>query len=86
MYLVFMGGRSGDEKKKLLKAFGKSIGFLAVGYTLWQIDLEKCIELRQLKQALGLPWAWVFELHGWWHVLTALGASQYVRLIRELEP
>jgi dihydroceramidase len=55
-----------------------------VAYTAWNLDLEKCLELRRFRASLGLPWAWLFELHGWWHILTAAGASQYVRLIREL--
>lgn len=84
MFLIFTGGRPREEKARLLGLFGKAVAVLVVAYTLWQIDLEKCIELRWIREALGLPWAWLLELHGWWHVLTALGASRYIRLIREL--
>ena len=84
VFLVLASGRSGAEKRRLMGLFGKALACLVAAYTLWQIDLEKCLELRGLRERLGLPWAWLLELHGWWHVLTALGASRYIRLIREL--
>ena len=61
-----------------------SLGTLAFAYFLWYIDLEACGLLRSMRSSLGLPFAWLLELHGWWHVLTALGASMYVQLLREL--
>ncbi|KAM0208523.1 hypothetical protein ACHAPA_003504 [Fusarium lateritium] len=54
------------------------------GYLIWNIDLEFCAELRNLRQRIGLPWAWLFEFHGWWHILTALGASQFMEVVREV--
>ncbi len=86
MYLVYGTGRPVEERAKLMRMFWKAVAILVVGYTLWHIDLEQCVELRKLRQVVGLPWAWLLELHGWWHVLTALGASHYIRLIRELGP
>jgi dihydroceramidase len=85
LYLMFLTRRSRDEKWRLSGMFAKALGVLVLAYTLWQIDLEKCFELRRIRAQLGLPWAWILELHGWWHILTALGASQYCRLIRELQ-
>lgn len=58
---------------------------LVVGYILWNIDLEFCAELRKLRQHIGLPWSWVLELHGWWHILTAISASQCMDIVRELK-
>ncbi|KAF1359431.1 alkaline phytoceramidase [Lizonia empirigonia] len=58
---------------------------LVVGYILWNIDLEFCAELRKLRQQIGLPWSWVLELHGWWHILTAISASQCMDIVRELK-
>lgn len=62
----------------------KAISICLVGYLLWNIDLEYCAELRRIRQQVGLPWAWLFELHGWWHVLTAIGASQFMNVAREV--
>jgi dihydroceramidase len=62
----------------------KSIIVSVVGYILWNIDLEFCQELRNFREQIGLPWAWLFELHGWWHILTAIGASTFMDVIREM--
>jgi dihydroceramidase len=57
---------------------------LLIGYALWNIDLEFCAELRKLRQQIGLPWSWLLELHGWWHILTAISANQCMNIVREL--
>lgn len=62
----------------------KAIVICLVGYGLWNIDLEFCAQLRSLRYKVGLPWAWALELHGWWHVLTAIGASQFMDIAREV--
>jgi dihydroceramidase len=62
----------------------KAILTCLAGYVLWNIDLEYCTQLRSLRQQVGLPWAWLFELHGWWHILTAMGASQFMDVAREV--
>lgn len=43
------------------------------------------MELRRVKGRIGLPWAWLFELHGWWHVLTAISANQFMEIVTELQ-
>ncbi|CAK7262546.1 hypothetical protein SEPCBS57363_000121 [Sporothrix epigloea] len=69
-----------------LVRFAWSLATLGLAYFLWFVDLEGCGSLRRYRAAMGLPWAWVLELHGWWHVLTALGASLFIRLLRDLDP
>ncbi|KAJ3530048.1 hypothetical protein NM208_g9495 [Fusarium decemcellulare] len=54
------------------------------GYFIWNLDLEFCAELRDLRQQIGLPWAWLLEFHGWWHILTAIGAAQFAGVVREV--
>ena len=64
----------------------KSLILLVVAYILWNIDLEFCAELRMLRARIGLPWAWLLELHGWWHVLTAISAKQFMDTVpRDLD-
>lgn len=75
-----------QEKARLYWKFRKAVFSLVIGFLVWNIDLEACQFLRNLRTAIGLPWAWVLELHGWWHFLTALGAAIYMDLIRELCP
>jgi dihydroceramidase len=63
----------------------KALIILLVAYIIWNIDLEYCAELRELREWIGIPWAWLLELHGWWHVLTAISASQFMDIVRELQ-
>ncbi|KAK5660000.1 hypothetical protein OQA88_13466 [Cercophora sp. LCS_1] len=62
----------------------KAIVVCLVGYLFWNIDIKYCAELRTFKAQVGLPLAWLLEFHGWWHVLTALGASQFMQVLREM--
>lgn len=54
------------------------------GYFLWNIDYHLCSYVTQFKHAIGLPWAFVFELHGWWHILTGIGAYVGMALVEYL--
>ncbi len=72
------------RRRRRLRRFWRAVALLVAGYAAWNADLEMCARLRALRGRLGLPWAWLLELHGWWHVLTALGASEYIRLVRDL--
>ena len=62
----------------------QAIGICLFGYVLWNIDLEYCLQLREIKARLGLPWSWLLELHGWWHVFTAIGADRFMNVAREV--
>ncbi|OJD12360.1 hypothetical protein AJ78_07035 [Emergomyces pasteurianus Ep9510] len=46
---------------------------LLAAYALWLLDTFACPSLRTVRHAIGLPLAWLYELHGWWHILTAIG-------------
>ena len=35
------------------------------GYLLWLADIFLCAQLREVRRSIGLPWAWILELHGW---------------------
>jgi dihydroceramidase len=62
----------------------QAIGIASFGYVLWNIDLEMCGALRGWRNQIGLPWAWLLELHGWWHILTAIGADRAMNVAREV--
>ncbi|KAE8373048.1 alkaline phytoceramidase [Aspergillus bertholletiae] len=51
------------------------------GYLVWLIDEWACRVLTSTRQAVGLPLAFLFELHGWWHVFTAIGGYIAVAVI-----
>ncbi|EGX89935.1 alkaline ceramidase family protein [Cordyceps militaris CM01] len=61
-----------------------SLLICVAGYAIWNVDLEYCQMLRDIRQQVGLPWAWLFEFHGWWHVLTAIGAAKFITVAREV--
>jgi dihydroceramidase len=63
----------------------KALISLLVAYGLWHLDLEACAQLRGLRERIGLPWAWVLEFHGWWHVLTAISAHMAMAMVREVQ-
>ncbi|KAI5455625.1 ceramidase [Mariannaea sp. PMI_226] len=45
----------------------------AFGYLVWLIDDWACSLLTDMRHSIGLPFAFLLELHGWWHVFTAVG-------------
>jgi dihydroceramidase len=76
----------GLEKRgsAMIYRLAKAGTLLVVAFILWNIDLEMCSELRSLRKQVGLPWAWLLELHGWWHILTAVAAFEFMELARDI--
>lgn len=56
--------------------FGLSI-FLG-GFGIWMIDNIHCSTLRKWRHEVGLPWGILLEGHGWWHLMTGVGAYFYI--------
>ncbi|KAF2833060.1 alkaline ceramidase-like protein [Ophiobolus disseminans] len=56
--------------------FGLSI-FLG-GFLVWHLDNEHCSKLIKWRRAIGLPWGFALEGHGWWHLMTGTGAYFYI--------
>lgn len=44
------------------------------GFIIWNIDTAICGQLTAVKRTIGMPWSFLLELHGWWHLFTGLGA------------
>ncbi|THZ78041.1 hypothetical protein D6C85_01275 [Aureobasidium pullulans] len=63
------------DKKMLQKAV--IFGCFVFGYLLWQLDFIFCTELTAIKRVVGMPWGFLLEFHGWWHILTAVGAQSH---------
>ncbi|KAI9036989.1 ceramidase [Aspergillus affinis] len=53
----------------------------AFGYFVWLIDEWACGYLTSTRHFVGLPWAFLLELHGWWHVFTATGGYIAIAVI-----
>lgn len=59
-----------------LVVFGVTI-FLS-GFAIWGLDNKYCADLRRWRRHLGLPWGVLLEGHGWWHLMTGIGAYCYI--------
>ncbi|KAK4867133.1 hypothetical protein LT330_007874 [Penicillium expansum] len=59
-------------------------GIFHLGYIVWLIDSWACEWLTSVRAAIGLPWAWLLELHGWWHLFTGIGAYTFIAVIDQL--
>jgi dihydroceramidase len=56
--------------------FGLSI-FLG-GFAIWHLDNEYCSRLIKWRREIGMPWGFILEGHGWWHLMTGTGAYYYI--------
>ncbi|RAL02559.1 ceramidase [Aspergillus ibericus CBS 121593] len=57
------------------------VASFAFGYFVWLIDEFACGVLTGVRGVVGLPVGFLFELHGWWHVFTAIGGYIAVAII-----
>ncbi|KAI5819691.1 ceramidase-domain-containing protein [Pyronema omphalodes] len=53
---------------------GTGIGVFLLGFGVWNLDNIYCRDIRAWRKDIGMPWAFVAEGHGWWHLLTGIGA------------
>jgi len=60
----------------ILVGFGVTV-FLT-GFGIWALDIKYCSTLRQWRRAVGMPWGFFLEGHGWWHLMTGVGAYCYI--------
>ncbi|PVI07104.1 alkaline ceramidase-like protein [Periconia macrospinosa] len=76
--------KNAEAKAKLVSIANWGLGSGLFGYFLWNIDYHLCKHVSSFRHALGLPWAFLFELHGWWHILTGIGAYMGMALVEYL--
>ncbi|EEP80969.1 predicted protein [Uncinocarpus reesii 1704] len=48
------------------------------GFAIWNLDNHYCSTIRGWRHTIGLPWGVLLEGHGWWHLLTGIGAYIYI--------
>ncbi|KAE8391381.1 ceramidase [Aspergillus alliaceus] len=48
------------------------------GFFIWNLDNHFCTKIRGWRRVVGLPWGLFLEGHGWWHVMTGIGAYLYI--------
>ncbi|OAP64725.1 hypothetical protein AYL99_00697 [Fonsecaea erecta] len=75
---------AGEKKQYWTRQFRVGGLCFLMGFVVWVIDSAYCGALRETRKQLGIPFAFVLELHGWWHILTALGAGYCIRVTKVL--
>ncbi|KAI8853843.1 ceramidase-domain-containing protein [Chytridium lagenaria] len=56
-------------------------------FLLWNVENHTCDHIRTIRTDIGYPYRILFELHAWWHFLTAIGCyggsllTIYMRLL-----
>jgi dihydroceramidase len=74
----------GERRQYWMKKFRVGgICFLA-GFAIWVLDSAYCDLLRETRKSLGMPFGFFLEFHGWWHILTAIGAGYCIRVMKVL--
>lgn len=75
---------AGPERKLAHRQFRVGGFWFIMGFLLWLIDGAYCAPLRAARETIGLPWAFLLELHGWWHILTSIGAGNCILVTKVL--
>ncbi|KAI9641847.1 hypothetical protein NHQ30_009714 [Ciborinia camelliae] len=86
--LVTYGGGMSTYPTPYTVIFPSSLTHLAVifvsGFLIWNIDNGFCASLTDIKRSIGMPWSFILELHGWWHIFTGIGAYIFIALVEYL--
>ena len=53
-------------------------------YGIWNIDVNFCPTLTRWKRNVGMPWGVLLELHGYWHLMTAISSYTFMAIIEFL--
>lgn len=65
-------------KRQLHRTMLFGVAIFILGYFLWNLDIHLCTPIRALRREWGMPYGFVLEGHGWWHILTGTGVYFYV--------
>ncbi|KAJ1987534.1 alkaline ceramidase ydc1 [Dimargaris cristalligena] len=83
---VNQDGTGRTVRSVLRSLFIQSAVTFLLGFALWNVDNAFCTQLRFLRAQVGAPFDILFQLHGWWHIFTALGCylcilnTEYMRM------
>lgn len=73
--------RDDKIRRQMYTMASLGIGLFAFGYLLWNLDIHLCDQVRSTRRNWGIPYGFVLEGHGWWHIFT--GSGVYCCLIFE---
>lgn len=65
-------------RAQLQKTMITGVAIFLMGYFLWNLDIHLCEQARATRRSWGIPYGFVLEGHGWWHLLTGTGIYFYL--------
>lgn len=70
--------REAHALRQLNKTMVFGVAIFGFGYLLWNLDIHLCLQVRSVRRDWGMPYGFVLEGHGWWHIFTGLGVYYYL--------
>ncbi|KAF2813221.1 alkaline ceramidase-like protein [Mytilinidion resinicola] len=71
--------RDKDILRQMWTLIACGLSIFIGGFGIWTLDNEFCSTLRAWRRQIGLPWGLLLEGHGWWHIMTGVGAYFYIQ-------
>ncbi|KAF2766883.1 alkaline phytoceramidase [Teratosphaeria nubilosa] len=72
------------HRKKLSGILNTATITAMSAYAIWNIDVHFCPQLVRAKEIVGFPASVFLELHGYWHIMTAVSAYSFMAVIEFL--
>lgn len=84
---MFVMYRKVQRNKQAYALALRSLFFFILAFSIWNIDNLFCHHIRTARSLLAFPMDSLLQLHGWWHVLSALSFIHYLAadIISEFE-
>lgn len=71
-------------RAQLYKTMLLGVVIFLLGYLLWNLDIHFCSYVRGKRREWGMPYGFVLEGHGWWHIFTGTGVYFYLVYLQYL--
>ncbi|KAK9324669.1 ceramidase [Lipomyces orientalis] len=84
LYLIVTKIEDAHARADMWRTVIIGIATFLSGYGLWMVDIHFCGTLRVARRAIGMPYGFLLEGHGWWHILTGLGVYYYLVFLEYL--
>lgn len=65
-------------KKTLFSILAPGALIFGLGFAVWNLDNLFCHQLAYVRSLLIAPFDGILQLHGWWHIFTAIGSYSFV--------
>ena len=65
-------------RSQLYRVMWTGILLFIFGYFLWNLDIHFCSFARATRRDWGMPYGFLLEGHGWWHIFTGAGVYCYI--------